>query len=359
MGDVPRRARRRSRPRATCCSDRPVTRDELLVAWLRALRRAPRRARRRDRRSDARARRRSAGGCGSSCRTGRSRPTRSRSRPTDISSCAHDDGSRADDRGRATSSTSAPTAEPRTRDVTGSRSRATSARNAAASSLRDRPGRGGQRARRRRARSVAPRASSTRGTPRRRAPSASIGTSRSSQLSHSSSSRPRVTPSRQPAVGGGVTSVAVDDEEHVRAGRLAQVALRVREDRLARAACLGVGERADVGRVGDRLQSGGGAALVARPRRDHDVGRGRRRVDRRRDEEHDRRVTGTARRPGRRGPAGDGDRASARRADRSRRAPRRQPSRSASAVRAARGRARPPTRAGVRRWRRHANGTPS
>ncbi len=71
--------------------------------------------------------------------------------------------------------------------------------------------------------------------------------------------------------GRGVQHV-LEHEEHVRASRLAQVATSVGEHRLAGAVLVGVGERAHVLRVGDRLQSRDRAAVVAGPRHGHDVG---------------------------------------------------------------------------------------
>ena len=102
----------------------------------------------------------------------------------------------------------------------------------------------------------------------------------------SSSSSWRVTPLRQPADERGRAARAVEHEEHVRSGRFAQVAAGVGEDRLVRAVGLGVGERAHVLGVGDRLQARERAALVARPRDDHDVGRGRVGLELERDHEH-------------------------------------------------------------------------
>ena len=82
----------------------------------------------------------------------------------------------------------------------------------------------------------------------------------------SSSTSARVTPSRQPARLGRCAARAVADHEHVRPGRLAQLAAGVGEDRLAGAVLVRVRERAHVLGVRDRLQPGGRAAFVARPR---------------------------------------------------------------------------------------------
>ena len=66
---------------------------------------------------------------------------------------------------------------------------------------------------------------------------------------------------------------AVAHDEHVGAGRLAQLVARVGEDRLARAALVRVRERAHVLGVRRGLQARGRAAVVAHPRHDDDAHR--------------------------------------------------------------------------------------
>ena len=62
------------------------------------------------------------------------------------------------------------------------------------------------------------------------------------------------------------------DQEDVRARGFAELVARVREDRFGRAVCARVGERADVLRVRDGLQSGHRPAVVAAPGHDHHLG---------------------------------------------------------------------------------------
>ena len=64
---------------------------------------------------------------------------------------------------------------------------------------------------------------------------------------------------------------AVDDDEDVAAGALAELAARVAEDRLDGALLLGAGEGDDVLGVGRRLQADDGRAFVARPRDDGEL----------------------------------------------------------------------------------------
>ena len=100
--------------------------------------------------------------------------------------------------------------------------------------------------------------------------------------------------------------LVTDAHEHVGAGALAQPARRVGEDRLLGATAMGVTEGDDVVGVGDGLQPGGRAVLVAGPRRDHDR-RGRVPRPHRGDRRHDGRAPTHL--PGAewRRPAGDRD----------------------------------------------------
>ena len=303
----PRRARGDIATACNRCADRAITVSSCSSAWLRGIRRATRALDARDRRSDARGPRRSDGGCGSSSparelrgRRGRAhRRGLSRRRRTDdvsagdvvhlvgrrASACSRD-GSGIEVARDELAERGGQLASRPARGATGS---------AVAVDVRDR---------------LDLAASSTRGTPRqprrarrsaRRAPRRDAGAARARAAS------PRVTPSRQPAVGGGVTSTpsrTTNTFEPVASHRLPWVFAKIASPapRASR-----VRERAHVRRVGDRLQPGERAVLVARPRRDHDVGGRRRRLDRERDEERGRRRPVAAARAGRRGTAGDGD----------------------------------------------------
>ena len=138
-----------------------------------------------------------------------------------------------------------------------------------------RRGRRGARCRRR-GRWPAPRGSSTRGTPRRRSATASTGRSASiasmPSCSASSSTSARVTPSRHPALSGGVTSVPASTRktfEPVASQRSPRVFAKIASP----APCSWAWARArHVLGVRDGLQSRGRAALVARPRHGDDVG---------------------------------------------------------------------------------------